>query len=120
LTSSDNVRTRLRAKLIAGGPISRLRLLAVDLAVLVLQLTMLAITASTGPSNTTSGESRAATSSELDRTERGAGEDGGGDDEQVSLTSHDSPFEHVHVRVGVIDTIRSLWDSETPIVRRFR
>jgi hypothetical protein len=77
---------------------------------------MLAITASTTPSTETTDVVRIHVPSSLDRAERGETDDfeeGGG-------TSHETGFEHVVVRVGVVETIKTLWDNDTPIVRRFR
>lgn len=112
-----------------GGPISRLRLLAVDIVILLLQLIMLAIGVSTTtpPSRSMPNVARVAVSSDLDRAERGETEDGSGDSGGDSGgggggmgRGQDSGFEHVIVSVGVVETIKSLWDNEEPIVRRFR
>ena len=103
--------------LIVGGPISRLRLLAVDIILFSLQLTMLAITVSTTPSTTPANGTRIAVSSELDRAERGVTDENG--DEGNGVT-RDVGYEHVTIRVGVVETIKSLWDNDSPIVRRFR
>ena len=100
-----------------GGPTSRLRLLSVDVIILLLQLTMLAITASTTLSTVLSNGVRPIVSLDLDQEEQGL------TDELVEgrgMTSHDSGYEHVVVRVGVVETIKSLWDNDVPIVRRFR
>ena len=100
-------------------------MLAVDVVILVLQLTMLAITATTTPKITETGMavSRVVVSAELDRAERGeteeqetlneTGEESGG-------TIQETGFEHVVVAVGVVETIKALWDDTTPLVRRFR
>src|SRR5271170_6289948 len=107
------------------GPTSRLRLLFVDVVILILQLTMLAITATTTPKTsetgtTTTTVARVAASAELDRAERGE------TDEEMNLQegseetgSMATGFEHVVVSVGVVETIKSLWDDTTPLVRRF-
>jgi hypothetical protein len=110
-----------------GGPTSRLRLLFVDVVILILQLTMLAITATTTPktpetgTTTTTTVARVAASAELDRAERGETEEEmtvqeGSEDAGSMATG----FEHVVVSVGVVETIKSLWDDTTPLVRRFR
>ena len=103
--------------LIEQGPINRLRLLAVDLLLLSLQLTMLAITVSTTPSTTSTNGTRISVSSDLDRAERGATDEEG---DEGSGVTQDVGYEHVTIRVGVVETIRSLWDNDSPIVRRFR
>lgn len=98
--------------------------------ILLLQLTMLAITASTTPSTITgtssiTGSSNGTrvvvrSSSDLDRVERGMTDDGDVGGGGGRSPSHDVGYEQVIIRVGVVETIRSLWDNETPIVRRFR
>jgi hypothetical protein len=100
-----------------GGPISRLRLLAVDVILLSLQLTMLAITASTIPLTTPENGTRVAVSSDLDRAERGVTDEEGNDGSEVT---QDVGYDHFTIRVGVVETIKSLWDNDSPIVRRFR
>ena len=87
---------------------------------------MLAITATTTPKTTETGMavSRVAVSAELDRAERGETEE---QEETVNETGEESGgtiqetgFEHVVVAVGVVETIKALWDDTTPLVRRFR
>jgi hypothetical protein len=109
-----------------GGPTSLLRLLFVDVVILMLQLTMLAITATTTPKTPETGTmtttvARVAVSAELDRAERGETDEEmtvqeGSEDAGSTATG----FEHVVVSVGVVETIKSLWDDTTPLVRRFR
>ena len=84
--------------------------------ILLLQLTMLAVTASTTPSTETTNVLRIHVPSSLDRAERGEADDV----EEGSGTSHETGYEHVVVCVGVVETIKMLWDNDTPIVRRFR
>ena len=57
-------------------------------------------------------------SPELDRAEQGVtAEDG----DEGNGVSRDVGYEPVAVRVGVVETIKSLWDNDSPIVvRRFR
>jgi hypothetical protein len=115
------------------GPISRWRLLIMDLIILGLQLTMLAVTASTAPPEPATV--RASGSEELDRAERGEsdestareeeGEDPEGaemerNDELVRETKAENGYEPIVINVGVVETIKLLWGSEVPIVRRFR
>jgi hypothetical protein len=104
-------------RLIEVGPINRLQLLTVDIILLSLQLTMLAITLSTTPSTTSMNETRTAVSSELDRAERGVTDEEGNEGSEVTL---DVGYEQVIIRVGVVETIKSLWKNDSPIVRRFR
>jgi Fungal domain of unknown function (DUF1746) len=100
-----------------GGPISRLRLLSVDLIILGLQLVMLAIGCS-GSSDLSPGNGNArGGSAELDRAERG---ETGDEEEEEGMVTNDAGYEHVTVRVGVVETIRSLWNNDTPVVRRMR
>jgi hypothetical protein len=87
---------------------------------------MLAVTVSTTPGERTgTGVSRPITSPELDRVERGE-EDTVAETEDHEDTAEEREargnigYEHVTVRVGVVDTIRELWESEARIVRRFR
>ena len=68
--------------------------------------------------------SRVAVSIDLDRAEQGVSsyenqrwEQVEGPDEELRA---DTGYEHITVRVGVLDTIKSFWDDERPIVRRFR
>jgi hypothetical protein len=109
-----------------GGPTSRLRLLFVDVVILILQLTMLAITATTTPktpetgTTTTTTVARVAASAELDRAERGETEEMILQEGSEETGSTATGFEHVVVSVGVVETIKSLWDDTTPLVRRFR
>lgn len=117
-------------ELTVDGPISRLRLLAVDLIILGLQLTMLAVTASTAPPEPI--QTRASGSEELDRAERGENieeegsveEEEQGEEDTVGLEretrTETGGYEHTIINVGVVETIKMLWESETPIVRRFR
>jgi len=107
------------------GPTSRLRLLFVDVVILILQLTMLAITATTTPKTPETGTTtvaRVVASAELDRAERGETEEEEmtvqEGSEETGLTA--TGFEHVVVSVGIVETIKSLWDDTTPLVRRFR
>lgn len=109
------------------GPISRLRLLAVDLIILGLQLTMLAVTASTAPPEP--AQTRASGSEELDRAERGENpaEEGTEEEEGEDVAELEREtrtdtggYEHTVINVGVVETIKLLWESEAPIVRRFR
>jgi hypothetical protein len=88
---------------------------------------MLAVTASTAPPETTE-EPVATASVDLDRTERGesteeAVEDSGDVEERNEMMERHDPHDQERqpvVRVGVADTIKRLWDSEAPLVRRFR
>ena len=92
---------------------------------------MLAVTASTAPPEP--AQTRATGSEELDRAERGAngeeegsveGDEGGGDVETEVLERETrmetGGYEHTVINVGVVETIKMLWGSEVPIVRRFR
>jgi hypothetical protein len=91
---------------------------------------MLAITASTAPPDPDEvvDLSRVAVSIDLDRAEQGEGsyenqrwEQVEGPDEAREMELRaDTGYEHITVRVGVLDTIKSFWDDERPIVRRFR
>jgi hypothetical protein len=89
---------------------------------------MLAVIASTAPPDpaTVADVPRVAVAADLDRAEQGEGSyetqieeqpEGSGETE---IIRSDTGYEHVTVRVGVVETIKSLWDDETPIVRRFR
>lgn len=78
---------------------------------------MLAITLSTTPSTTSTNGTRTAVSSELDRAERGVTDEEGNEGSEVT---QDVGYEHVTIRVGVVETIKSLWKNDSPIVRRFR
>jgi hypothetical protein len=91
---------------------------------------MLAITASTAPPDPAEvvDLSRVAVSIDLDRAEQGEGSyenqrweqvEGPADARENGLRT-DTGYEHITVRVGVLDTIKSFWNNETPIVRRFR
>ena len=128
MISSDNVTPVKRGELMIGGPASRFRILLVDIVILLLQLTMLAITATTTPKTsergTTMTVARIVASIELDRAERGETEEEEtvpeGGSEEMGMTIRDAGFEHVVVSVGVVETIKSLWDDTTPLVRRFR
>jgi hypothetical protein len=82
---------------------------------------MLAITAITSPPPLVPdvGQSRASMSTELDRAERG-GTSENGEVEDSNGENHSAVYEPIVLDVGVVETIRSLWDSETPLVRRFR
>jgi len=95
--------------------------------ILVLQLIMLAVTACTTPPepNSETGSYRIIASTDLDRAERG--EEGtpiDGSDQEPNLEEReargDLGYEHVTIRVGIVDTIRELWESEARIIRRFR
>lgn len=95
--------------------------------ILLLQLTMLAVIASTAPPDpATVNLPRVAVSADLDRAEQGEGsfetegEEQPEGSEETEIIPHDTGYQHVTVRVGVVETIKSLWDDETPIVRRFR
>ena len=105
----------------------------VDLIILGLQLTMLAITASTAPPELVTV--RASGSEELDRAERGENDEGAAreeeevdpegsemerKDELERETRADNGYEPTVINVGVVETIKLLWGSEVPIVRRFR
>src|SRR5204863_5419136 len=100
-----------------GVPISLLRLLSVDVVILFLQLTMLAITASTTLSTAPSDGTRTIAPLDLDREEQGFTDELA---ESRDVTALDTGYEHVVVRVGVVETIKSLWDNDVPIVRRVR
>ena len=83
---------------------------------------MLAVTATTRPrtpSEAGTAVARVAVSAELDRAERGELDDET-EGERSGETAHETGFEHVVVSVGVVETIKSLWDDTTPLVRRFR
>ena len=80
---------------------------------------MLAVTASTTPPTSSSNGTTIAVSSDLDRAERGVTNDDSDPDEGNGVTQ-DVGYEHVIVRVGVVETIKLLWDNDSPIVRRFR
>ena len=120
---------------------NRLRLVMMDLILLLLQLTMLAINANTVPRTgalggnaSTSALDRVSMSQDLDRVERGEATNIGENTEQMALQESSSSgsdngrsdnggssgYEHVTIRIGVIETIKLLWDNEAPIVRRFR
>ena len=73
---------------------------------------MLAITAST---TTSTNGTRVTGSMDRDRAERDVM-----DEIEAGGISHDTEYEHVIVSVGVLETLKSLWDNDTPIVRRFR
>jgi len=79
---------------------------------------MLAITASTTPPTSSSNGTRITVYSDLDRAERGVTNDD--DPDEGSGVTQDVGYEHVIVRVGVVEAIKSLWDNDSPIVRRFR
>jgi hypothetical protein len=102
---------------LSKGPINRLRLLAVDVVLLSLQLTMLAITVSTTPLTTSTHGTRMAVASDLSRAEQGITDEEG---REGSGIAQDVGYEHVTIRIGVVETIKSLWDDDSPIVRRFR
>lgn len=94
---------------------------------LLLQLVMLAITASTTPAemNVEGTPSRIIASADLDRAESGEDETEVSDvDETLAIEERmerkELGYEHVTVRIGVVDTITELWDSEARLVRRFR
>jgi len=70
--------------------------------------------------NSSSLSSRTTVSTELDRAERGVSSSLDEDERRSSGAPHDEGYENIVVRVGVVETIRSLWDSDTPMVRRFR
>ena len=103
-----------------------------DLIILGLQLTMLAVTASTAPPEPVTV--RASGSEELDRAERGANEEDVAREEEEDQegpemerkdelerdTRADNGYEPIVINVGVVETIKLLWGSEVPIVRRFR
>jgi len=103
-----------------------------DLIILGLQLTMLAVTASTAPPEPVTV--RANGSEELDRAERGENEDVEREEEEEYPerpeterkdelerdTRADNGYEPIVINVGVVETIKLLWGSEVPIVRRFR
>lgn len=104
-----------------------------DLIILGLQLTMLAVTASTAPPEPVTV--RASGSEELDRAERGENDEGVAreeveedpegpemerKDELERETRVDNGYEPIVINVGVVETIRLLWGSEVPMVRRFR
>lgn len=94
-----------------------------DLIFLLLQLTMLAITASTMPSTAIGQQSvgRVAVLSDLSRAERGETDEiVQSSDRENGKVTHDTGYEHITVQVEVVETIKSLWESEAPIVRRFR
>jgi hypothetical protein len=85
---------------------------------------MLAITASTTPPPASATGSRTTASVDLDRAERGvttetddppSAEEGDG-----AGVVHEEGYENIVVRVGVVETIRGLWDNQAPLVRRFR
>jgi hypothetical protein len=102
------------------GPISRLRLLVIDIMIFLLQLTMLAITACTTPQPTAASRiSAPVVSADLDRVERGVSTTSSSK-EEGALSLHGEGYENIVVRVGVVETIRSLWDNDVPLVRRFR
>lgn len=68
---------------------------------------------------------RVAMSAELDRAERGETEEEEtvrevSGDAEGGETIQDAGFEQVVVAVGVVETIKALWDDATPLVRRFR
>ena len=97
--------------------------------ILGLQLTMLAVTASTAPPEVV--QARPTGSEELDRAERGENpedeeeeEEDVQEGEEVSETDREtrteSGYEHTVISVGVVETIKLLWDSDVPVVRRFR
>jgi len=103
----------------------------VDVVILALQMTMLAVTATTAAEGGSRNVAATSSSMELDRAERGQGEaevegEAGTPDEDVEergLMESDVIDEEdklVVVNVGVVETIKRLWDSEEPIVRRFR
>jgi hypothetical protein len=105
----------------------------VDVVILALQMTMLAVTATTAAEGGSRNVAATSSSMELDRAERGEGEaeaeaegEAGTPDEDVEergLMESDVIDEEdklVVVNVGVVETIKRLWDSEEPIVRRFR
>jgi hypothetical protein len=112
------------------GPIGRLRMMGVDFIILVLQVVMLAVTATTSPPEVV----EVITTVDLDRVERGVtmeegdGDeiDGVGDDglERNEMMERNESEEEEDrstvVRVGVTETIRTLWDSDAPLIRRFR
>jgi len=87
---------------------------------------MLAVTASTTPADATNTDEpyRMIMSLELDRAERGEDMTADAENQEESAEEReargDIGYEHVTVRVGVVDTIRELWESEARIVRRFR
>jgi len=100
----------------------------VDLIILGLQLTMLAVTASTAPPEVV--QARPTGSEELDRAERGENPEDEEEEEDVQEgeevseadmeTRTESGYEHTVISVGVVETIKLLWDSDVPVVRRFR
>jgi hypothetical protein len=89
---------------------------------------MLAVIASTAPPDpaTVGDLPRVVVSADLDRAEQGEGNYETQSGEQLEgpgeteIIRYDTGYEHVTVRVGVVQTIKSLWGDETPIVRRFR
>lgn len=94
---------------------------------LLLQLVMLAITASTTPAETSveGAPARIIASADLDRAERGEEETEVSDLDETSAIEERTErkelgYEHVTVRIGVVNTITELWDSEARLVRRFR
>ena len=88
---------------------------------------MLAVTACTTPPepNSETGSYRIIASTDLDRAERGEEATPiDGSDQEPNLEEReargDLGYEHVTIRVGIVDTIRELWESEARIIRRFR
>jgi hypothetical protein len=116
------------------GPIGRLRMMGVDFVILLLQVVMLAVTAATSPPETVVVANMTAV--DLDRVERGVTmEDGEGVDEDAEIEGDDGSEHHemmerhdteeeedksTVVRVGVTETMRTLWNSDAPLLRRFR
>jgi len=115
-------------------PIGRLRMMGVDCVILLLQVVMLAVTAATSPPETVVVGN--VTALDLDRVERGVTmEDGEGVDEDTEIEGDDGLEHHemmerhdteeeedksTVVRVGVTETMRTLWNSDAPLLRRFR
>ena len=78
---------------------------------------MLAISCSTSTElSAENRDVRSGSSVELDRAERGETQDRE-DNEEESVVTDDDGYEHITVRVGVVETIRSLWNNETPVLR---
>lgn len=96
-----------------------------DIVILVLQSTMLSLKATTAypPEHPRQQPTRVIASTELDRAERGETDEVAQPDEpeeESSTVCHDLGYEHITIRVGVVETIKSLWGNENPIVRRFQ
>jgi hypothetical protein len=103
-----------------GGPISRLRLLSVDVIILCLQLVMLAISSASeeGLEMDRTGGPAALDSAERGEREGRVGNDQGNEDE--GMVVNDIGYEHIVLRVGVVETIRSLWNTEARVIQRMR